>query len=317
MDDRERFANGVVAAMMDGTRRKGFVYDLSPDRDEFHLYFTRDMSDAAAETIRLRDCKVICFVKSLSGNPDYRENKTELGRKKGFGRPYEVVFKDGEILRGTVESLDPNRLGFYLVPPDPKSNNERVFVVQANARSVRLLSTFGTGDADTAWETPDPVRYPGSMRVDLVTRILRGKDIRELASECYLPAAVLAHWRLRYLEGGVAALREEDPPPPEEGFAPGRRRPLRFPPARRVEAVLRVVLQEDPSVVSQVFLAPLHLMTEWRDRFLEAGRARLEEEARAEEGAPADLLRGRYEEAVRTYRPEDGTPEAILRRFLG
>jgi hypothetical protein len=320
MSVQSRVANGVVVVLMSGTRKKGFVYDLSMERGDFHLYLTSDMSDAASEVIRIQDCKAVCFVKSLTGNPDYQENKTDLGaRKGGFGRPFEVRFADGELLRGTVETFDPKKLGFYIVPPDPKSNNTRIYVVQANAVEVRLLPAFGADGDGSRWETPDPVRYPAEKRAEFVLRILRGKGIEKLSEECYLPAAILAHWRMSFLEGGVAGLLQEEPPPPEPPPAPGappRKKPLRFPPKRRVEAVLRVLLSEDAAVVSQVLLAPLHLMAEWQERFLESGRLRLLVQAAQEAGESPEILRARYEAVVRDYAPDRETAAALLARLV-
>jgi hypothetical protein len=302
--------------MLDGTRRKGYVYDLSMERGDFHLYFSQDMSDADAEVILLKECKAVYFVKSLTGNPDYQENKTDLRGKTGFGRPFEVLFADGELLRGVVETYDPDKLGFYILPPDPKSNNERIYVVRANAKKVALLPAFGADVEGARWETPDPVRYPPERRVEFVMRILRGKDVEALSEECYLPAAVLMHWRGQFLGGGVAALRREDPAPGAGAPAGPRRRALKFPAKKRVEAVLRVILQEDEAVVSQVFLAPLHVMAEWRDRFLEAGKAHLAAEAERERGESPEALRERYEAIVGGFAPASETVPALLERFL-
>jgi hypothetical protein len=51
----------------------------------------------------------------------------------------EIVFKDGEKLVGSTLGYEPNRPGFFIHPADDKSNNIRVFVVQAFVDKVRNL----------------------------------------------------------------------------------------------------------------------------------------------------------------------------------
>ncbi|MHC4924659.1 MAG: DUF6982 domain-containing protein [Planctomycetota bacterium] len=304
----DRVANGVVVALLDGSRKRGFVYDLHQQRGEFHLYFTADMSDADAEVIKLPECKAVYFVKSLTGNPDYKENKTDLPTKKAFGRPFEVLFGDGELMRGTVETYDPKKIGFYLVPPDPNSNSTRIFVVKDNATQVTILETFGDDDDVTDWETPDPVRFPGSKRSDFVERVLRGKRIKDLARESYLPLAVLAHWRWKFLEGGAAGFFRENAAQGEDA----RRKARLFPPKKRLEAVLRVLLDEDAAVVSQVFLAPLQDMTEWHEEFLKSGRQGMDALVEWERGESPEALREHYETIVENYAPEPETIDRLM-----
>jgi len=51
-----------------------------------------------------------------------------------------VEFADGEVIRGTSFGYSRNRKGFFVVPIDPKSNNERIYVVADNLRTVRVGS---------------------------------------------------------------------------------------------------------------------------------------------------------------------------------
>jgi hypothetical protein len=50
-----------------------------------------------------------------------------------------VILKDGEKLVGSTLGYEPNRPGFFIHPADDKSNNIRVFVVQAFVDKVRNL----------------------------------------------------------------------------------------------------------------------------------------------------------------------------------
>jgi hypothetical protein len=47
-----------------------------------------------------------------------------------------VVFGDGETLAGTTQGYDANRPGFFVMPLDPGSNNERCFVVTRATKEV-------------------------------------------------------------------------------------------------------------------------------------------------------------------------------------
>ena len=55
------------------------------------------------------------------------------------GKKMRVVFQDGEVLLGTTQGYQPGRPGFFLVPADPRSNNERCFVISSATREVTLL----------------------------------------------------------------------------------------------------------------------------------------------------------------------------------
>ena len=308
MSPSPRVANQVVIARVDGTRERGYVYDLNAESESFHLFFSLDLSEVDSRVIHLAECKAIFFVKSFTGNPDYKENKTGLGRKKGFGMPYEVVFLDGEVHRGRVETYNPRKKGFYLIPPDSNSNNSRILVIAAATRSVNMLSAFGE-EEDGEWQSPDPALYPPEKRFDLVVRALRGKGLASLSEESYLPIPILSRWRAGFLDSGVRELLKEAPPGP--GL--GRKRP-RIPARRMAEAVLSVLMREDAEVVSQVFLAPLHILAEGRERFLEAGREHLAAAVEAERVVDPEELRRRYAAIVEAGAPTEETVEGVLAR---
>ena len=49
------------------------------------------------------------------------------------------MFEDGESLVGTTNSYQPGRLGFFVVPADTDSNNERWFIIASATREVAFL----------------------------------------------------------------------------------------------------------------------------------------------------------------------------------
>jgi small nuclear ribonucleoprotein (snRNP)-like protein len=121
----------VVARYRDGKLYKGTVSSFSPLRERFHLL---TLQQRVLE-IRTSELKAVFFVKSFVGNPSYNERKTF---DVSLSTEPRIVceFQDGEMLVGHSTSYDPEKPGFFVTPADPKSNNEKVYVVQTSARRV-------------------------------------------------------------------------------------------------------------------------------------------------------------------------------------
>lgn len=127
-------ANRIVARYRDGRVVKGTTNDFLPTRGSFHLI---PAAGGAAEVILVADLKALFFVRDLTGNAAYTEKKAF--EKAVAGRRVQVTFVDGETLVGTTQGYQPDRPGFFMVPVDPQSNNERVYVVKAATKEVTLL----------------------------------------------------------------------------------------------------------------------------------------------------------------------------------
>jgi hypothetical protein len=50
-----------------------------------------------------------------------------------------VEFKDGEILAGYTSGYTPTRVGFFVFPADPESNNEKVFILNRATKKVDFV----------------------------------------------------------------------------------------------------------------------------------------------------------------------------------
>ncbi len=131
--------NRVVARFADGRVLKGMTADFFPAKDTFHLIVAGAPPETAPVEVHMHDLKALFFVKDLMGNPDYNERKEFDAAHPPVGRVIRVVFRDGEVLVGTTTGYQPGRPGFFLVPADPDSNNERCYVVSASAEDIRFL----------------------------------------------------------------------------------------------------------------------------------------------------------------------------------
>jgi hypothetical protein len=130
-------ANKTVVAFLDGRREKGYIYNFSALKGFFTLFPKDGVPGQEGTIVDMTDLKAVFFVHDFVGNREYQDIPgTEKPR---HGRNIEVIFRDGEKLKGRTEAYNPEKLGFFMFPADPKSNNIRIFVVSKNAVKVRFI----------------------------------------------------------------------------------------------------------------------------------------------------------------------------------
>lgn len=129
-------ANKIVVHEKSGNVLKGTTADFLPKRPLFHLS-VGGMHGEEMKKIVVDHLKAIFFVKDFGGNKDYKGAK---GRDSlpGSGKRIRVVFKDGEILSGYTHAINMEQPGFFLVPVDSKSNNERIFIVFSSLSQLEV-----------------------------------------------------------------------------------------------------------------------------------------------------------------------------------
>lgn len=131
-----------------GKLLKGLLTDFTPTADTVHLQSETEPGKAPIE-VKVADLKAIYYVRSLTGNKQYKK-KRYFGSIETPGKRIMVRFKDGEILCGFIEgglpwkdgfltATDPNLKGFFIYPADPAGNNTKVFVVTTAVEDVRRL----------------------------------------------------------------------------------------------------------------------------------------------------------------------------------
>ena len=126
--------NEVVAHFMDGKLVKGYSEDFFPNKPTLHI--TEEGSGEVIE-VEISRLKALFFVKSLEGNRDYNEDQE--AERSGLGRRIKVRFKDGETIVGYTSGYSADRDAFFVFPGDPKSNNDRIFVVTAATEEINFV----------------------------------------------------------------------------------------------------------------------------------------------------------------------------------
>ena len=119
--------NKIVVHEKSGNILKGTTADFLPKRPLFHIA-VGGMHGEEVKKIFMNNLKAIFFVKDFSGHSDYKETK-DFTDRPASGKKIRAIFIDGEIISGYTHALNLNQPGFFLVPADPQSNNERIFII--------------------------------------------------------------------------------------------------------------------------------------------------------------------------------------------
>jgi transposase-like protein len=217
--------NRVVVALLDGRRLKGFVYDFVPSGDTLNIFPSAgDPQDKRPATVvEFTACKAIFFVRSHLGNPqvaaEVRRAAEDPRTQAPRGKKVKIVFSDGEEMTACTEVYSPKRFGFFVYPLDPRSNNLRIFIVNANVRKVLTAKAL---DA-TANRLPErdrvvqlPPTAPGEapeaasqdLKCEAALRVLNGESPLELGREYGVPAEDVTFWTRAFLQGGRGELSE-------------------------------------------------------------------------------------------------------------
>lgn len=129
--------NKIVVRFLNRRTIKGTTNNFSPDKPFFYFLPVGISPDSKPLEIYFDELKAVFFVKEFDIKPrvSTANHKTE---NIHYGRQVKVVFKDGETLEGTTTSYNINRPGFFMIPDDDSSNNERCFVVRKATKSITV-----------------------------------------------------------------------------------------------------------------------------------------------------------------------------------
>jgi hypothetical protein len=131
--------NKVIVRFADNRIIKGTTADFFPNKDLFHVSVEEAPAGEKPLEINTKDLKALFFVKDFEGDKQHGEGNEFDPSRPPSGRRIKVVFNDGEILLGTTTGYQPGRPGFFVVPADATSNNERCYVVAAATQEVSFL----------------------------------------------------------------------------------------------------------------------------------------------------------------------------------
>ena len=68
--------------------------------------------------------------------------RSSVARKKRTGRKLEVYFRDGRIIKGSTYKLDPDAIGFHLVPIEPVDGKDRIHVNFSDLKAIHVVDDF-------------------------------------------------------------------------------------------------------------------------------------------------------------------------------
>jgi hypothetical protein len=95
-------------------------------------------------SVPFEDIKSISFVRDFDSREADRLVFNTRPRIEGLWVSFQ--FRDGEVMEGVMSNnlLQVEHYGFTLIPPDPSSNNQRIFIPRVSLRSVEVLGVVGS-----------------------------------------------------------------------------------------------------------------------------------------------------------------------------
>ena len=95
--------------------------------------------------IPYQEVKLVCFVKDFDGSPVQQEKRLFSSRPKALGLWVRAQFRDNDFQEGVLPAdlLHLDEHGFMVVPPDPASNNQRMFLPRLALKELRVIGVIG------------------------------------------------------------------------------------------------------------------------------------------------------------------------------
>jgi len=100
----------------------------------------------AVSLVPYGEVKTVCFVKDFDAAEQEPERKVFNNRPKTDGLWVRMTFRDDEVMEGILANnlLQIDGFGFTVVPPDPYSNNQRIFLPKAALKELQVLGVVGS-----------------------------------------------------------------------------------------------------------------------------------------------------------------------------
>jgi len=102
--------------------------------------------DGALAVIPYQEIKTVSFVRDFDTPEAQPERRVFLSRPKMDGLWVRMRFRDGEIMDGILSNnlLQLEPYGFTFIPPEPYSNNQRVFSPREALSEFHVLGVVGS-----------------------------------------------------------------------------------------------------------------------------------------------------------------------------
>ncbi len=130
----------LVVHFHDGKLLKGYSSDFEPGVDTFQLVSEMKQDKGHVYEVKCADLKAIFYVKAFEGKKDYIEKKKfdNIDSYGLLGIKIKVEFPDGEVIRGMSFDYGENFKGFFIMPVDPKGNNQKIYVITDNVTDIKV-----------------------------------------------------------------------------------------------------------------------------------------------------------------------------------
>jgi hypothetical protein len=130
----------VVVRKMDRDSVTGYVADAFVADGKVEVMNTAGKVVAIA----LGDIKGVYFVREL-GDSELLVRKTFTSRPRVEGLWVRLRFRDNEVIEGMMPNdlLQDGAEGFAVIPPDPNSNTQRIFVPRSALAELTVLGVIG------------------------------------------------------------------------------------------------------------------------------------------------------------------------------
>lgn len=130
-----------------------------------------EMLDTAGKLVRVpwEAVKWVCYVRDFPTSAADQANPERLLQRRFTVRPrtaglwMRLVLNDGEELEGLASNDRSlvNGAGLLLVPPDMRSNTQRIFVPRMAIQTLEVVSLIGAGRRRAAGVVQQPELFPG------------------------------------------------------------------------------------------------------------------------------------------------------------
>lgn len=103
-------------------------------------------TNGAVSLVPYQELKAVCFVREFLPDNPSAERKAFATRPRKEGLWVRLLFRDGD----TMETVMANNLlqvegpGLTITPPDPYSNNQRMFIPRTALTDVKVLGVVGS-----------------------------------------------------------------------------------------------------------------------------------------------------------------------------